>query len=76
MADAYTPEADVGGCGTWLVSAQAVDVTPFSTETLRGAYDAVAADYATAFGDDLARLPIDREVMDAAWLPPTATAGW
>lgn len=75
MADAYSPEADAGGCGTWLVSAQTVDVTPFSTEALRGAYDAVAADYATAFEDDLARLPIDREVMDAAFAAPGGD-GW
>jgi SAM-dependent methyltransferase len=43
-----------------------VDVEPFSEDAVRGAYDAVAVDYADAFGDDLARLPLDRDMLDAA----------
>jgi len=41
-------------------------VEPFSADAVRSAYDAVAADYAEAFGDDLARLPFDRAMLDAA----------
>jgi ubiquinone/menaquinone biosynthesis C-methylase UbiE len=37
---------------------------PFDASVVRAAYDAVAADYADAFGDDLLRLPLDREVLD------------
>ena len=38
----------------------------FSADTVRAAYDEVAADYVAAFGDDLARLPLDRAMLDAA----------
>jgi SAM-dependent methyltransferase len=38
----------------------------FSADTVRAAYDEVAADYVAAFGDDLARLPVDRAMLDAA----------
>jgi len=41
-------------------------VEPFSPDAMRGAYDTVAADYAAAFGDDLARLPLDRDIIDTA----------
>ena len=37
---------------------------PFSTGAVRAAYDAVAVDYAATFGDDLADLPLDREMID------------
>jgi ubiquinone/menaquinone biosynthesis C-methylase UbiE len=37
---------------------------PFDASVVRAAYDAVAADYADAFGGDLLRLPLDREVLD------------
>ena len=39
---------------------------PFSPEAVAGAYDTVAEDYAVAFGDDLARLPVDRAILDTA----------
>ena len=42
------------------------DEDPFSPAAVAGAYDVVAEDYATAFGDDLARLPVDRTILDAA----------
>jgi SAM-dependent methyltransferase len=41
-------------------------VDPFSIEAVRGAYDTVAHDYQTTYGDDLARLPVDRSMLDAA----------
>jgi len=40
-------------------------VEPFHPETLRAAYDQVAADYAAAFADDLIQLPVDRAVLEA-----------
>jgi hypothetical protein len=43
-----------------------LEVDPFSAGAVRRAYDDVAVDYADAFGDDLARLPLDREMLDAA----------
>ena len=39
---------------------------PFSARAVRQAYDEVAADYVVAFGDDLDRLPLDRELLDLA----------
>ncbi len=42
---------------------------------MRGAYDIVATDYAAAFGDELADLPIDREMLDAALAAAPGT-GW
>jgi ubiquinone/menaquinone biosynthesis C-methylase UbiE len=41
-------------------------VDPFDPAAVRAAYDAVADDYALAFGDDLDHLPVDRSVLDAA----------
>jgi ubiquinone/menaquinone biosynthesis C-methylase UbiE len=49
-------------------------VDPFSEAAVRGAYDAVADDYARTFGDDLERLPLDRELLDAA--ADDAPRGW
>ena len=37
---------------------------PFDTGPVRRTYDAVAEEYAAAFGDDLERLPLDRQVLD------------
>ena len=48
---------------------------PFSAEAVRSAYDAVAIDYAEAFADDLARLPLDREMLDTA-LAAADESGW
>lgn len=39
---------------------------PFARERVRAAYDAVAADYAVAFRDDLTRLPLDLGMLDKA----------
>ncbi len=39
---------------------------PFSPDAVRAAYDAVAEDYEGAFGDDLAHLPLDRAMLEAA----------
>jgi ubiquinone/menaquinone biosynthesis C-methylase UbiE len=41
-------------------------VNPFDAEAVRRAYDAVAEDYVLAFADDLADLPVDRSILDAA----------
>jgi ubiquinone/menaquinone biosynthesis C-methylase UbiE len=41
-------------------------VDPFSVDAVRRAYDTVADDYDTAFGDDLTRLPVDRQALDEA----------
>jgi SAM-dependent methyltransferase len=41
---------------------------PFSVGRVRAAYDAVADDYVAAFGDDLGKLPLDRAMLDAAWV--------
>jgi SAM-dependent methyltransferase len=37
----------------------------FSAFAVRAAYDTVASDYETSFGDDLDRLPLDRSMLDA-----------
>ncbi len=48
---------------------------PFSPRVVGSAYDAVAHDYARAFGDELEDLPLDREVLDLGFgLAMTATA--
>ena len=39
---------------------------PFSKERIRAAYDAVADDYDAVFGNDLAKLPLDRRMLDQA----------
>ncbi len=39
---------------------------PFSKERVQAAYDTAASDYAAAFGDDLARLPLDRHMLEQA----------
>ena len=39
---------------------------PFSADSVRNAYDRVAGEYAATFGEDLARLPLDRYVLDRA----------
>jgi ubiquinone/menaquinone biosynthesis C-methylase UbiE len=39
---------------------------PFSAQRIRAAYDAVARDYEAAFGDDLSRLPLDRQMLERA----------
>jgi SAM-dependent methyltransferase len=50
---------------------------PFSPRVVGGAYDAVADDYVQRFGDDLDRLPVDREMLDAAWrASPEGDTGW
>jgi uncharacterized protein len=36
---------------------------PYSADAVRAAYDQVAGDYAATFGDDLDRLPLDRDVL-------------
>jgi SAM-dependent methyltransferase len=41
-------------------------VDPLSARAVRQAYETVAADYVVAFGDDLDRLPLDRELLDLA----------
>jgi SAM-dependent methyltransferase len=38
----------------------------FDPETVRAAYDTVAAEYVATFGDDLDQLPVDRSVLDEA----------
>lgn len=48
---------------------------PFSPGVMRSAYDRVADDYAAAFGDELAGLPLDREMLDAA-LSAAGDDGW
>jgi ubiquinone/menaquinone biosynthesis C-methylase UbiE len=37
---------------------------PFAKERIRAAYDAAADDYQQAFGGDLARRPLDRQMLD------------
>lgn len=39
---------------------------PFARAAVAAAYDAVAEDYAIAFGDDLLQLPVDRFLLEAA----------
>jgi ubiquinone/menaquinone biosynthesis C-methylase UbiE len=41
-------------------------VDPFSSDVVRAAYDAAASDYEAAFGEDLARLRIDRAMLESA----------
>jgi ubiquinone/menaquinone biosynthesis C-methylase UbiE len=48
---------------------------PFSAGAVRAAYDAAAADYVREFGDDLAALPLDRAMLDAAW-DAAGGGGW
>ena len=48
---------------------------PFSPRAVRAAYDTAAADYVVAFGDDLARLPVDRSMLDAALGAAAASPG-
>ncbi|HXW38282.1 MAG TPA: class I SAM-dependent methyltransferase [Acidimicrobiales bacterium] len=52
------------------------DADPFSPDAVRAAYDTVAEDYEAAFGEDLASLPLDRAVLEAAaaTVPDGATA--
>jgi SAM-dependent methyltransferase len=50
-------------------------VDPFSIDAVRGAYDATVTDYVAAFGDDLDRLPIDRNVLDLA-VTAAPREGW
>jgi ubiquinone/menaquinone biosynthesis C-methylase UbiE len=40
-------------------------VDPFDPRAITAAYDTVAPEYASAFGDDLAQLPVDRAFLDA-----------
>ena len=51
-------------------------VGPFSATAVRAAYDVVAAKYADAFGDELAGLPVDREMLDAAFAAIAHDPGW
>jgi ubiquinone/menaquinone biosynthesis C-methylase UbiE len=37
---------------------------PFATERIQAAYDTAADDYQEAFGDDLARLPLDCQMLE------------
>lgn len=37
---------------------------PFARQRIQAAYDAAAEEYQGAFGDDLARLPLDRQMLD------------
>jgi ubiquinone/menaquinone biosynthesis C-methylase UbiE len=39
---------------------------PFSWERIQAAYDAAADEYEEVFGDDLARLPLDRRMLERA----------
>jgi len=48
---------------------------PFAATAVRAAYDVAARDYAAAFGDDLAQLPLDRAMLDAA-IAAAPAAGW
>jgi SAM-dependent methyltransferase len=41
-------------------------VEPFAAKAVRGAYDAVAQDYADAFAGDLERTPLDQAILDTA----------
>lgn len=44
-------------------------------DAVRRAYDQVAVDYAATFGEDLAQLPLDRDVLDRA-LALADPSGW
>ena len=48
------------------LASETAGVDPFGAQTVRAAYDAAAEDYAAAFAEDLAKLPIDRSILDAA----------
>jgi SAM-dependent methyltransferase len=48
---------------------------PFSIDAVRQAYDTAAGEYTTAFGEDLDRLPLDREMLDLA-LARAGGSGW
>ena len=52
------------------------DHDPFSPGAVRAAYDAVAREYAERFGDDLAHLPLDRAMLDAALAVAPEGRGW
>lgn len=41
-------------------------VDPYASSTVRAAYDRAADDYAEAFGDEVARLPLDSAMVQAA----------
>jgi ubiquinone/menaquinone biosynthesis C-methylase UbiE len=43
-----------------------VSADPFAPEAIAAAYNTVAEDYVTAFGNDLVSLPVDRRILDAA----------
>jgi ubiquinone/menaquinone biosynthesis C-methylase UbiE len=45
---------------------ETVAVDPFSPTSMAAAYDTVAEDYEAAFGNDLAHLPLDRDMLEAA----------
>ena len=62
-------------CEARVPAPRLLDVEPFSADAVRSAYDAVAVDYATTFGDDLARLPLDRDMLDTA-LAAARGDGW
>jgi ubiquinone/menaquinone biosynthesis C-methylase UbiE len=47
---------------------------PFSARAVAAGYDAAVDHYVEAFGEDLARLPLDREVLDTAFA--AAGTGW
>jgi ubiquinone/menaquinone biosynthesis C-methylase UbiE len=49
---------------------------PFSPRAVREAYDAVAGEYVKRFGDDLAELPLDRAMLDAALAAAPTGGGW
>lgn len=49
------------------VRCETARMEPFSPEVVRAAYDMVAAEYASTFGDELATLPLDREMLDLAF---------
>jgi SAM-dependent methyltransferase len=48
---------------------------PFSHAAVQGAYDVAADDYAVAFADDLANLPLDCLMLDAAFAS-VRESGW
>jgi len=52
------------------------DHDPFSPGAVRAAYDAVAREYVERFGDDLAHLPLDRAMLDAALAVAPEGRGW
>jgi SAM-dependent methyltransferase len=48
----------------------------FSADAVRAGYDVAADDYARTFGDDLAELPLDREMLDTALAAASGLDGW